>query len=106
MLTFGERLLLERKKKKLSLEVMAEDLSTTKATLSRYENDLREPKLNFIKKVSDYFNCSADYLLGRTENPMYGNKNTYPYGLTHEQVIKILTSLKEAGFTWQDTERK
>ena len=44
------------KLRKLSPEVMAGDLSYSKATLSRHEeNDLREPKLNFIKKVFDYF---------------------------------------------------
>ena len=115
LLTFGERLKSERIRKEIILEKMAEDLKTTKATLSRYENNLREPKISFIKEVADYFQCCTDYILGRTDNRMgiivegdveenNGNteidKNMYPYGLTYEQVVKILESLKKAGFKW------
>ena len=39
-------------------------LGTTKATLSRYENGLREPKIDFANKAANYFNVSLDYILG------------------------------------------
>lgn len=107
---------LERTSKNISLDKLAEDLNTTKATLSRYENNLREPKVEFIKQIADYFNCSTDYLLGRTDNRegllikdnvgedtvnFEVDKNIYPDGLTHEQVLEILTSLKKLGFNWE-----
>ena len=116
LVTFGDRLKTERNRIHVTLETMAEDLKTTKATLSRYENNLREPKVDFVKQIADYLQCSTDYLLGRTENRlgiiMQDNiennkikieidKNIYPDGLTHEQVLEILENLKNAGFKWE-----
>jgi transcriptional regulator with XRE-family HTH domain len=69
LVTFGERLKEVRNSRNITLEKLAEDLETTKATLSRYENNLREPKVDFLNKVADYFQVSIDYLLGRTDDP-------------------------------------
>ena len=38
-------------------------------TISRYENGEREPGLEELVRIADYFNVSIDYLLERTENP-------------------------------------
>lgn len=67
MATFGERLKLVRNEKNLTLDKLAEILGTTKATLSRYENNLREPKNEFTHKCANFFQVSVDYLLGRTD---------------------------------------
>ena len=120
LVTFGDRLKNERNRKKITLETMATDLKTTKATLSRYENNLREPKVDFVKQIADYFQCSIDYLFGRTDNRMGMivqdsvedndirieiDKNFYPDGLTHEQVVEILDNLKKAGFKWDSNNK-
>lgn len=65
MATFSERFKKLRKQKGKTLEQIANDLETTRATLSRYENDKRVPDKNFIESAADYFDVSADYLLGR-----------------------------------------
>lgn len=113
--TFCERLRSERTRKNIFLDELAKELNTTKATISRYENNLREPKIEFIKQVADYFNCSTDYLLGRIDNrdgiivkdkvssndvQIQVEKYSYPDGLTYEQVIEILNNLKKVGFQW------
>lgn len=67
MATFSERLKQLREEKNKTLGQMAEDLNTTKASLSRYENDMRKPKMDFTQEIADYFNVSIDYLLGRTD---------------------------------------
>jgi transcriptional regulator with XRE-family HTH domain len=46
---------------------MAEDLATTKASLSRYENDLRDPKIEFASKAAEYLGVTLDYLLCKTD---------------------------------------
>ena len=38
-------------------------------TISRYETGEREPGIDELIKIADYFNVSVDYLIGRTENP-------------------------------------
>lgn len=44
MQTLGDRLKNLRKEKKYTLEQVAKKLNTTKISISRYENNLREPK--------------------------------------------------------------
>lgn len=58
-----------RKKKGVSQLRMATDLNTTQNTISRYETGEREPGIDELIKIADYFNVSVDYLIGRTENP-------------------------------------
>lgn len=58
-----------RKKKGISQLRLATDLNTTQNTISRYETGEREPGIDELVKIADYFNVSVDYLIGRTENP-------------------------------------
>ena len=58
-----------RKKKGISQLRLATDLNTTQNTISRYETGEREPGVDELIKIADYFNVSVDYLIGRTENP-------------------------------------
>ena len=58
-----------RKSKGISQLKLAIDLNTNQNTISRYETGEREPGINELIKIADYFNVSVDYLLGRTDNP-------------------------------------
>ena len=58
-----------RKKKGISQLRLATDLNTTQNTISRYETGEREPGIDELIKIADYFNVSVDYLIGRTEDP-------------------------------------
>lgn len=58
-----------RKSKGISQLKMAMDLHTNQNTISRYETGEREPGINELIKIADYFNVSVDYLLYRTDNP-------------------------------------
>ena len=58
-----------RKKKGISQLRLATDLNTTQNTISRYETGEREPGIDELIKIADYFNVSVDYLIGHTENP-------------------------------------
>ena len=55
-----------RREKKLSQREAAAELGVSQALLSHYENDAREPKHDFVIKACDYYDVTADYLLGRT----------------------------------------
>lgn len=67
MNTFGERLKLLRTERRISLEKLSQKLCTTKATLSRYENNKREPKINMAEDIANFFDVSLDFLLGKTD---------------------------------------
>ena len=63
-----------RKSKGISQLKMAMDLNTNQNTISRYETGEREPGINELIKIADYFNVSIDYLLERTDNPTVNQK--------------------------------
>lgn len=58
-----------RKAKGISQLKLAMELNTNQNTISRYETGEREPGINDLIKIADYFNVSLDYLLGRTDKP-------------------------------------
>ena len=53
-----------RKKKNVSQRTAASALGVSQALLSHYENELREPGLEFLVNASRYYACSVDALLG------------------------------------------
>jgi transcriptional regulator with XRE-family HTH domain len=63
----GTRLLELRKEKKIIQRVVADFLGVSVATLSNYENGIHYPPNSILLKLCDYYEVSADYLLGRTE---------------------------------------
>lgn len=63
---FSRSLSLLRQEKGISQRSAAADLGISQALLSHYENGIREPGLAFVVKACDYYNVSADFLLGRT----------------------------------------
>lgn len=67
--SFGTVLSELRHANKLSQRRLASDLHISQALLSHYENGSREPGLPFVCRTCDYFGVSADFILGRAENP-------------------------------------
>ncbi|KHO63394.1 SOS-response transcriptional repressors (RecA-mediated autopeptidases) [Thermoanaerobacter sp. YS13] len=56
-----------RTEKGISQNELAKALGLTQQAISAYENGLREPDLETLNKIANYFNVSIDYLLGRTD---------------------------------------
>lgn len=65
---FGIRLKELREEANINQEKLAEILNTYRANINRYEKRTREPDYDTLVKIADFFDVSADYLLGRTEN--------------------------------------
>lgn len=63
---FSRSLALLRREKGVSQRAAAKELGISQALLSHYENGVREPGLAFVVKACDFYNVSADFLLGRT----------------------------------------
>lgn len=63
---FARSLALLRQERGVSQRQAAAALGISQALLSHYENGIREPGLNFVVKACDFYNVSADFLLGRT----------------------------------------
>ena len=67
MNTFGEKLKELRVEKGLSQKVLAEQLGCNQSMISFWENGINEPTENAIRKTALFFEVSADYLLGLTD---------------------------------------
>ena len=67
--TFSEAMSALRREQGLSQRKAASELHISQALLSHYENGAREPGLEFVVRACDSYGVSADYLLGRTDEP-------------------------------------
>lgn len=65
VLLFSKRLKYLRKLRKLSQEELAKKISTTKSTISNYENEYSTPSNDVLKDLADKLDTTTDYLLGR-----------------------------------------
>ena len=57
-----------RENKNLTLEQIEKDVGVSKGALSKYANGIHVPNSEIVRKISNYFNVSADYLLGSSDN--------------------------------------
>ena len=53
----------------LSQARLAKAIGLQQSAINRYENDQTDPSCDTLLRYADYFDVSADYILGRTENP-------------------------------------
>lgn len=60
----AEKLKELRIEKGLSQREVSSALGMTRNAFTNYENGYREPSLDNLKKICQFFNVSADYLLG------------------------------------------
>ena len=63
-----KNLKLLRKEKDITLEELAKETGISNQMLSNYELEKTNPPLETIYKLSKFFNCSIDYLLGHQTN--------------------------------------
>ena len=47
---------------------MAELFKISRQVYANYENEINQPSLQLLIVMADYFQCSADYLLGRSDD--------------------------------------
>ena len=56
-----------RLSKNLTLKQVADAIGLTRNAISNYEANIREPSLSVLKSLCDFFDVSADYLIGRSD---------------------------------------
>lgn len=71
MPTLADRLKELRKSKKLTQTELGKILGVGKTTISMYETNNSTPNDEIKMKISEYFNVSLDYLLGKTDIKNY-----------------------------------
>lgn len=66
MKTIGERIVFLREERNISQKDLAAKIGITAASLSRYENNIYDPKGAILCSLAQCLNTSADFLLGLT----------------------------------------
>ena len=67
MLKLAERLRELRKEHTLTQESTAKELKISLKSYCRYETGEREPAASTLVRMADFYNVTADYLLGRSD---------------------------------------
>ncbi len=67
MSIFAERLILLRKRKKISQTEAAKNFGVVVRAYQRYEQGEREPRLSTLIRMADFYGVTLDYLAGRSD---------------------------------------
>lgn len=78
-------------------------MNMTQQRISSYEKGKREPDIETLKQFAEYFDCSIDYLLNKTNIRNYDKEEQefrYAYhkeieGMSDEEVLDALRFYKE-----------
>lgn len=73
------RIKILREELKMTQQELADKLGGAKSSVAMYENEERKPSLEILIKLSEIFNCSIDYILGKTD--IRKNESQDPLGL-------------------------
>jgi len=65
----SERLKTLRSNKDLTQNDFSKTIDITRRALQYYESGDREPNIDKLIEIADFFDVSIDYLVGRTDNP-------------------------------------
>lgn len=91
---FGERLKELMDERGVNSPKLAEELNTDRSNITRYLRGERAPLYDNFLKILNYFNCSADFILGLTdytaENAVF--RQPQPFGGRLRYVIEMCGS--------------
>jgi len=65
MAKFNERLKELRNRRCISQQVLADKIKTSKSSINMYERGEREPGIETLEALADFFNVDLDYLIGK-----------------------------------------
>ena len=96
----GDNIKRERKKRGLSQAQLAKKLHVTQGAISQWENNSTRPDMDLLAKLALLFNCTIDFLLGkseaRTDDQLLDVVNTLPDEVLEKQG-NVLDAMRKAG---------
>jgi len=87
MVDMGSKLRELRLNKNLSQRQVGELVGVSKAMISSYETDIREPSLVTMKKLATLYGVSTDFLLGLEKEPSISIKGLSPKQIAVVQAV-------------------
>lgn len=86
MSKFHSRLRELRMSRKISQQKLSEELGISKSSVNMYERGEREPGIDLLEQIADFFNVDLDYLTGASDSPRktlkeYNNEEELKFAL-------------------------
>lgn len=88
---FGDIFKELRLEKNLSQEKIADELDVSQGLIARWENHSSTPGPEMLVYISDFFNVSVDYLVGKSKYKYLENKKTD----VEKEIIDNISILKD-----------
>lgn len=66
----AERIKKLRKQKQLTQQKLADNINSSRVTISQIEVDIRNPSYAMLSLIADALDTTVDYLQGKTDNPL------------------------------------
>lgn len=92
MSIFSIRLSELRKSNKISQNELAKAIKIGRSTLANYEQGIREPSFDTLKRIADYFDVDLDYLIGWSKEKQSILRNIFPdrkSGIGNKKIFRI-----------------
>lgn len=85
--------------RKLSQQELADALKISKSSINMYERGEREPGLDLLEAIADFFNVDMDYLMGKSDNPQKYLSSTNGVTLSSDEakLLDIYRSFNDEG---------
>lgn len=77
-----------REDKKITQTKLSTEIEVSQEIISHYEIGQSKPNIENLIKLADFFNCSTDYLLNRTNNPILVKSTPNAYTELNEFIAK------------------
>lgn len=95
----GDKIRQLREEKRMTQKDLADALNITPASIGLYEQNRRNPNLELLNKIADFFNVSTDYLLHRTDDRninIYAKKEIENFtNDSNLEVVALSTRIKD-----------
>lgn len=94
MAKFSERLRQLRTARDLSQMEFAKQIGISKSSVNMYERGEREPGLETLEQIADYFNVDMDYLLGKSDTV---NKSNWLFSFSNIHPMPVMRKVPLIG---------
>lgn len=98
-MTFGNILKKIRQENNMTQDELAKKIDTSRSNIANYENGKNMPSIDILEKIASLFNCTTDYLLGKTDIRNIEEDFRFAYhketeGLSEEEIKEALEFYK------------
>ncbi len=97
MSKFSDKFKELRKSRNLSQQQLADYLHTSKSSVNMYERGEREPGLEMLETIADYFNVDMDYLMGKSEIANQALSSVLLPNANEQELLTIYRNVNEDG---------